>query len=297
MNVWIPWDADESEIQQRMTIREQIPKELYAPIQAWAIKHVGRDAYGWTSGDRIHMLCSAVQFPFLDGTIRADNRMKADFFVESAAALGDDWLLRLVDFLLHESEYYSNSYPNSVENLIWHLDHTGSAVEVARVDGAYRLSNRLVSGVEEAGLVATEAAPGVAGRHLSAAWDAIRALDPDTGKAMTEAMKAAEVAVASVVAPKDDRLRMAKYVNRLKDKQDWDLVLDQRDDGHPDHHSLVIGALETLALAQQNRHGGEDPTFGQAQAHVMLASLIVGWFSTGSIDFHDKSQPSDSDSA
>ena len=41
--------------------------------------------------------------------------------------------------------------------------------------------------------------------------------------------------------------------------------------------------LETLAFAQEDRHGGTPSDIAGAQAHVQLASVLVQWFSTGTV--------------
>ncbi|MEJ6490765.1 hypothetical protein PQI23_13645 [Leucobacter sp. USCH14] len=288
MNAWIPWDADEDEVEELMRIRERIPEELQRPLYSWTLK-TASDLGPHISDTRLMEFRSALRLPFDPTKGSLQRTFMTDQFVSDVFRLGEKWALRLVDYLCSEySDREGYAAHEDIIELQWHLDHTGSSLTLSGDGSVFRLANRLTEGIEEAGASAVASSPSVSGRHLSAAWNLIRAIEPDTSKAMNEAMKAAEIAVGALVTPNDGRPRMSKCVQRLRDKQDWELVLERRGDGHPDHRAVVIGMLETLALAQPDRHGGEPPTFEQAQAHVMLASMIVGWFSTGAIRFTNK---------
>ncbi|MHA3683927.1 hypothetical protein ACXR2W_06705 [Leucobacter sp. HY1908] len=208
--------------------------------------------------------------------------------VDKIVGLGDKNVLRVVDFLL-AADFDPHSYMGTaqpVSDLAWHLVQTGSSVEVVERDDRFRLSRRLPEGVEEAAQLSADMASESAGSHLGKAWAALNLLEPDTSKAINEAMKAAELAAGAVATPKDMRLRMSKIVQRLKSKDDWSLMLARRDDGVPDHRAMVIGMLETLSFAQSDRHGGTPQSAEEAQAYVLLASLVVGWFSTGAVAFN-----------
>lgn len=47
---------------------------------------------------------------------------------------------------------------------------------------------------------------------------------------------------------------------------------------------MLIAMLETLAMAQRDRHAsGIAPSLAQADAHVQLAATLVAWFSSGAV--------------
>lgn len=138
-------------------------------------------------------------------------------------------------------------------------------------------------GVEETAQASINSANEIAGRHLLKAWNEAQSLRPDTSAVMTEAIRAVEGAAGPVVIPRDPRPNLSKIVSALRDNEAWTLILSTRDDGHPDQRLVLIGMIETLAFAEQHRHSGDDPSDLQAIAHVQLASVIVAWFSTGTV--------------
>ncbi|QLD10808.1 hypothetical protein [Microbacterium oleivorans] len=149
----------------------------------------------------------------------------------------------------------------------------------------FRLSRRLTDGIEDLADEVVRSASHRAGLYLSSAWTEAYGLEPDTSKVMTESIRAVEAAAGPRVLPEDKRATLGKIVASLKSRTDWHLVLDRRDDDHPDHHAVVVGMIETLAFAQRDRHAGAPPTVLQAQGHVQVAANLVNWFSTGVVEF------------
>ncbi|WP_068482714.1 hypothetical protein [Pseudoclavibacter helvolus] len=276
---WIPWDADETEQQELQVIREPIPDTMRPGIESWLIQR-RHYSMGNTNATRLNMIQTALRLRFSDTTGSIDTRQ----LIERISARGDQGVLRVVDLLL--SEYKTNGYGTEdvvVSRLRWHLDTAASAVDIGVQDGAFRLRRRLPEGVEESTQLSVDASNATAGAHLAKALREIQSLEPDTSKVMTEGIRAVEAAAGAVVTPKDRKPSMGKIVGRLRDKQDWSLTLQRRNDGHPDHHAVVLGMLETLTFAEQHRHSGEPPSQVEAQTHALLAATLVGWFSSGAI--------------
>lgn len=280
--VWIPFDADETEQQELQVIREPIPDTMRPAVSSWlrGILNTGNQ-YGYTSVSTVNSIQSALRV-----SLDVDQSDPlASTIVKAIEARGDKFVLRVVDFLLsgQERELYSDDDPDAVRELRWHLDASLSAVAITAEAGTYRLEHRLPEGVEEATQLSVDASNATAGAHLAKALREMQGLEPDTAKVMTEGIRAVEAAAGAVVTPKDRKPTMGKIVGRLRDKKDWSLTLQRRDDGHPDHQAVVLGMLETLTFAEQHRHSGEPPSQTEAQAHALLAATLVGWFSTGAV--------------
>ncbi|MGO4689468.1 hypothetical protein [Glaciibacter sp. 2TAF33] len=286
MSVWDPWDADEEELADLRVVRDRIPVTMRPALLDWVNKRlVG--PYNSTASEVVNALQSGlrIHFGFDRGFV------DTDILVDAIERQGDKTLLRVVDWLLGQFEKPTNPYygePAEVTDLEWHLDTAMSGVRVVSDAGVYRLGRRLPEGVEEAAQIAVDGGSKVAGEHLAKALRHVQSLEPDTSAAMTEAIKAVEAAAGPVVLPNSKRHRLSMIVQALKDKSDWTLVLERRDDGYPDHQAVLIGMIETLVFAQRDRHAGGPSSPQQAMAHAMLAATLVGWFSTGVVEMNDR---------
>ncbi len=278
MNVWRPWDADDDEYEERSLIRELLPASLHAPVLAWIRNELRPGSYGNVDMDRVHELQSALQVSF-----RLQERyVDADDMVRLIAQKGDQFVARVLDFFLsaYETDQWGNT-PNAVDSLKWHFDSAASAADVALQDGVFRLRRRVPEGVDELAEISRQSAPVLAGQHLGKAWTEAYALTPNTSLVMTESIKAVEAAAHPVVSPSAKKVRLGMITQTIKDQSGWTLAFPNRDDGHPDHKAVLVGMLETLIIAQADRHGGVAPSVLEAQGHVQLASTLVQWFSSG----------------
>ncbi len=204
--------------------------------------------------------------------------------VRAITQKGNQFIARVIDYFLSgfETDQWGTT-PNEAETLKWHFDSAASAAEIALQDGAYRLRRRATEGVEELAEASRQSAPALAGQHLGKAWNEAYALTPNTSLAMTEAIKAVEAAAHPVVTPTAKKVRLGMMTQTIKDQSGWTLAFPNRDDGHPDHKAVLVGMLETLIIAQVDRHGGVAPSVMEAHGHVQLASILVQWFSSGVI--------------
>ncbi|MCS5730281.1 hypothetical protein N1031_10960 [Herbiconiux moechotypicola] len=279
MSVWRPWDADDDEYEERSLIRELLPSTLYPPVLAWIRRELRpRGAYAYVDMSRVHELQSGLQVDF-----RLENRyVEADDMVRTITQAGDQFVARVIDFFLSAyEEDDSGNTPSNVKSLMWHFDNAPSAAVIALRDGVYRLQRRVPEGVDELAEASRQSAPTLAGQHLGKAWTEAYALTPNTSLVMTEAIKAVEAAAHPVVSPTARKVRLGMITQTIKDQSGWTLAFPTRDDGHPDHKAVLVGMLETLIIAQADRHGGAAPTVVEAQGHVQLASALVQWFSAG----------------
>lgn len=279
MSVWRPWDADDDEYEERSLIRELLPPPLQAPVMAWIRRELRPSgAYAWVNMNRVHELQSGLQVDLgLQGRY-----VEADDALALIARRGDQFVARAVDFFL--SDYAPDNHgnaPSEVDSLKRHFDNTASSADIGLQDGVYRLRRRAPEGVEELAEASRQSAPTLAGQHLAKAWSQAYALTPNTSLVMTEGIKAVEAAAHPVVTPNASRIRLGMITQTIKDQSGWTLAFPNRDDGHPDHKAVLVGMLETLIIAQADRHGGAAPSVLEAQGHVQLASTLVQWFSTG----------------
>lgn len=275
----MPWNATEDEAEALQVIREEIPDEMRDALETWLFRELA-GSYGSTEDSKVHLLQSALR---VNLQIRDRYPDTWDLIRALKAKGGDDLLLGAVDLQLSMYPVQEFGIPNEVLALSTHLDLCRAAIRTEERDGVYRLARRLPDGVEQLGESAVLAAGNQSGTHLARAWEAATSIEPDPEKAFSEGIKAVELAANAVVTPRAKKVRLSMIVQALKDKQDWRLVLDQREDGVPDHRATLIGMLETLVFAQSGRHGGAGNTAEQARAHVMLASLLVGWFASGAV--------------
>ncbi|WP_341974665.1 hypothetical protein [Microbacterium sp. LWO13-1.2] len=273
MEPWRPWDASDDEYEDLLVVRELIPPTLREPLMAWLAGALTSDR--WVSEARYHFIQSSLRRR-LDAS-----SLHVDAVTHAIEEQGDRFLLQVVDLLLANGT--STEDVRDALVLEAHMRLNASALKVDNSSGVNRLRRRMVEGVEESMQIAVDAALSLPAVHLANAVRQIQSLEPNTSEAMAEAIRAVEQAARAVVTPKDKQARLGKIVAALREKQGWSLALQQRDDGEPNHQEVLIGMLETLAFAQQNRHGGAAPGADEATAHVLLASTLVGWFSTGAV--------------
>ncbi|KQY76162.1 hypothetical protein ASD13_08120 [Microbacterium sp. Root1433D1] len=277
MKPFKPWDATDDEYADLLIIREPIPDSLDDTIRQWLETFFRqRTNHGAVRREVIN-------------TIEAALRVKLDrasdhpsHVTESIRGKGDKYTLRVVDFLLSQMQQVDRVRdPYEVALLKSQMVLSSSAVQVVREGANYRLARRMPEGIEDAAQRAINDANGTAGQHLATAWREMQSLSPNASMILREGIQAVEAAAGAVVIPKDKKPQLSKIVGALRDQKGWGLVLAQRDDGHPDHKTVLIGMLETLAFAEQHRHSGHGYSETEAVGHVQLAATLVGWFSAG----------------
>jgi hypothetical protein len=155
---------------------------------------------------------------------------------------------------------------------------------LAKANSAYRvqddwrgLEERVAPGVKELVTEAVDATTGSAGDHLVNAWNEAYGRKPDPVKAYSEAIKAAEAALAPLVSPKSTRTSLSTMIRDIKAKPaKWKFVIaDESGRGV----ETVLAMMQTLWDGQTSRHGGVNPTRDEtpeeARAAVHLAAALV----------------------
>lgn len=216
------------------------------------------------------------------------------------ARTDEQLMLDLVDQRVHRLEWPRDE--GLVLKLHVALHQAGSAWTIEPIDheedpeaARFEMVRRVDSTVNSAVMAATERDR--AGQHLQAAWRAAYGRKPDPGKAFAEAVKAAEVAVTTVVTPRDPLGTLGRAIGEMKSHPDRFRVRlqgvgDSQRGSERDLDAVAITRLmvQLLWRSQLDRHGAASPdapisvTQNEAEAAVHLAVLLVQWFTTGVVE-------------
>jgi hypothetical protein len=158
-------------------------------------------------------------------------------------------------------------------------------VYAVRDDGV-GLEFRVAPGVKDTVASVVDGAPGSAGDHLVAAWNAAYGRTADPVRAYSEAIKATEAALTPRILPKDAKATLGKLIAAVTAKPEkWQFVLGD------DQVQVVLAMMRVLWNGQSSRHGGVAPTrhetVEESQAAVHLAATLVQFGTSSAIDFAD----------
>jgi len=278
---FVPFDATDEELTELQIVRQAIPPEMEAPLLAWIKERLKRRSMAVTATDYanlslVHDVQAALRIQLgapASGSIDLDRILGAIY------AQGERTIMRVTDFLLSQ---LPSSDAAEATALARTLDWANCKYKVDQSGSAPRLALRLSEGVSEVAQSTVDAS-GEAGRLLYKAWQYAFGVDPQPAEAMDFAVKAAERAITPVVCPKHAKPSLGNAVAYVRDQKNWHHNLSVDGDKAPPN-DLLYGLLQTLWAGQHYRHVDQAavaPTLAQAQAHVQLAALLVGWFSSG----------------
>ncbi|WP_410794077.1 hypothetical protein [Kribbella sp. C-35] len=201
-----------------------------------------------------------------------------------------EWCNKDTDFMLDLVEVMLDRYgwdAGRARRLDGLLIAANSAYRVRATDtSSAGLEERVAPGVKELVREAVDAAGGSAGDHLVNAWNAAYGRKPDAVKAYSEAIKAAEAALAPRVAPQNARQTLGTMIRDVSAKPaKWSFTLD---DGSGGGVAAILQMMRTLWEGQTSRHGGLNPTRAEtpdeARAAVHLATGLVQFGASGAFD-------------
>src|SRR5690606_15077427 len=132
--------------------------------------------------------------------------------LEATCEADDGFMLDLVEVML-EQFGYDDGRARELQDL---LAKANSAYRVQ--DGWRGLEERVAAGVKELVSEAVDTTTGSAGDHLVNAWNEAYGRKPDPVKAYSEAIKAAEAALAPLVSPKSTRTSLSTMIRDIKAK-------------------------------------------------------------------------------
>ncbi|EON33475.1 hypothetical protein GTC6_06664 [Gordonia terrae C-6] len=127
-----------------------------------------------------------------------------------------------------------------------------------------------------------------AGVRLRSAWEKAFGLEPEPDVAYSRAVKAVEDAVIPVVSPQNKAATLGTVIAQIRDGGKFSLPM-LREHKNASSHEVLLGMLQLLWTGQHDRHGGNPQssattvTQDEAEAAVLLAVALVGWFQTGKV--------------
>lgn len=114
---------------------------------------------------------------------------------------------------------------------------------------------------------------------LSQAWSKTYGRHPDPTHAWSEAVKAVEVLLAPIVAPKDKRPQLGKMIGTITQAPEkWATALQREKVATLD----VFTDMLRVIYPNPGRHDDDVATQAEAEAAVGMAVLVVSWLRTGS---------------
>ncbi|MFF2348076.1 hypothetical protein [Pseudarthrobacter sp. NPDC058119] len=282
--VFVPFDATDDEISALTVVREAIPPEMEASLRRWIMDRLRSQsmvvlAYDVADLRLVHEVQAALR---INLGAPADGYLQLDRAVGAIYAKGVQVIMRVTDFLL--SRIDPSQEPETIASLTRLLDWSHCKYKVDMSGPTARLAARLPEGIEEVAQTAIGSSQ-EAGPLLFKAWQYAFGLTPQPAEAMDFAVKAVELVVTPIVCPNHPSPSLGNAVAYIRDQGNWAHNLRVDGDKAPPN-TTIHHLLQTLWAGQHYRHVDQNavpPTLGQAQAHVQLAALLVGWFSSGAV--------------
>ncbi|OZE95532.1 hypothetical protein CH302_17070 [Rhodococcus sp. 15-2388-1-1a] len=280
---FVPLGLEGEELERFTALRDDIPPWLQTSLWDWIKREFTRYARGGNSvttfsNELVREVERKLHVPIgWDGTSSYDTD-NAFWWLKNAFSDGGPvktW--RLVDYLL------GTKHDAQKQRLGELLTEAGSAWTLGQRNGRPGLIKRLPSGVAEAALAVFQ--HGDAGRRLESAWASAFGINPDPETAYSRAVKAVEYAAIPVVSPNDGSATLGKLIGQIAGGGQFNIP-GLREHTDAKTHDVLIGMMRLLWTGQSDRHGGPSSvsvTQEQAEAAVMLAVTLVGWFETGKV--------------
>lgn len=275
--VWTPLGASSAEIAEFVTLRPGIPEYMRESVIGW-IRNGKHDS----------------EYTGLDFLVRFQTSAKTNLRVTAGAThsyadlskflrkMGPRDFANLVHFLLSEQGTYANNA--RVTELKEILSAGGSSYTVGMVQGRYGLLERVPAAVADI-VEEVISSAGKASSLLSSAWEKAFGMNKNPSHAYSDAVKAVEVLSCPLFSPNDRLATLGKDINVLRNGEaNFKFVMPGSQ--HTTAVQHVVSMMQLLWHSQTDRHGEENyagVSEEEAQAAVLLASTLVGWFSKGMV--------------
>lgn len=272
---YVPFDATDEEAETWTVLRDGVPRSMRSDLTNWIVARIGE--MDRVRAERFHELENAldVEFP-LDPTFTG--LASPELSRRLLGTLTERQLLHVVDYVLIQQG--SGGYRPHSASAEAILRRGRSRFTVAKHDDCDRLGYRVPEGVRRAAehVMTVES---VASRLLRRAWTKIHDLEPDDGGAYWNAVKAVEAAALPALDIVGDSATLSHAVRAIE-KRDatWRLPFVREHTEYPSR-DVLLGMLKSLYRGQRDRHGSEayaDVTHEEAEAAVLMAVTLVGWF-------------------
>lgn len=273
--MWTPPGLSTDAAAAFLAIREGIPTSARAQILRWLI----RDKYDHEVVDLSQYLefQTALRRPL--GLV-AGKSAQISAVRDWLAGLDEDTLTALIDFRLSQASprpSYRPTPQGEVMRMKEILRLAGSSWTVGDRNDRWGLIEALPEAVLDAAQSVVSQS-GKASQLLNAAWANAFGTDKRPSHAYFDAVRAVEVFSCPLVSPNDSAATLGKDINVIRNKPEaWSFALSGEDSVE-----RLLGTLRLLWHSQTDRRGREDyddVSVDEAQAAVLLATTIVGWFS------------------
>jgi hypothetical protein len=274
--VWTPVGASTEELNEFLSLRPGIPDYMRESVIGWV-----RNRKEGFHGADIRFLLSFQTAAKIHIGIRADDYMNQDSLSKFLRTLQPHVFANLIHYILSEFPPVSSQSASRASELEEILSAGGSSYAVGRVQGRYGLVDRVPAAVAET-VEEVISSAGKASSLLSSAWEKAFGMTKNPSHAYSDAVKAVEVLSCPLFSPKDKLGTLGKDINVLRNDQSGKFTFVMHG-GSTEH---VLAMMKLLWEGHTDRHGHADytgVTAEEAQAAVLLASTLVGWFAKGMV--------------
>lgn len=213
----------------------------------------------------------------------------AESVQNAISVLPENDLIDLVSYLLSQTDSATRDHVEEIDSI---LVQGGSGWRVGVRSERYSLVRRLPEGI-------TDIAESVvnhdqrSSRYLKEAWDYAFMASPDPSNAYQAAIKAVESVARELVAPRNGKANLASCAKEIREgKGKWSFAM--ADSPHRSGVQVVHDMLDLFINAQTDRHPGQvghaEISEQSAQAAVLMATTLVGWFTMEHFERADDSQ-------
>lgn len=269
---WQPFGLSEEESVDYEVLIGGVPAWLRTPLLTWVRQRFATRQPDWLNAELLLDCQASLRFD-TGATVAPNGFIHQRQTWPLLAALDDDQLLRLVDYLLSRI-----SSPSAIDRLDSMLAEAKSKWRIGTRMGKRGLVERVPEGVQQA-VEATIARAGDSGRVLARAWAHVHGLNPEDSTAFAEAVKAVEIAAVARVQPNNASASLGTVLGQMKADGDWRLPLREHTDAPGPQ--LILSMIRTLWYGHRDRHGGvnySDVRHDEARAAVVLAASLIDWF-------------------
>jgi hypothetical protein len=278
--VWTPPGSSSDELAEFMTLRPGIPDYMQESLIAW----IRNGAYGHHAADSKSLLRFQIAAKTNLGA-RSGMTLTHGEMGSFLRKIPLDTLANYLHFYLSELTEPPRGTPNhrtqALEDI---LSQGGSSYAVGKVQSRYGLVERVPAAVAHT-VEDIISSSGKASALLSSAWEQAFGMNKNPSHAYSDAVKAVEVYSGPLLSPNDKLSTLGKDLNVLRNgeaKFDFSMTGSQ----HTTAVGHVVSMMQLLWHSQTDRHGEENyvgVSEEEAQAAVLLASTLVGWFAKGMV--------------
>lgn len=277
--VWTPLGASADEMTEFLTLRPGIPDYMRESLISWI--RYGEVSAGVASTTFLLKFQTAAKTNL--GII--GNRLSNETLGKLLRRMDPETFANLVHFMLSETSGAITGRlsprAQTVEDV---LSSGGSSYSVGINRGRYGLVERVPAAVADT-VEEVISSSGKASSLLSSAWDQAFGMNKNPSHAYSDAVKAVEVYSSPLFSPNDKLSTLGKDLNVLRNGE-ANFEFAMTGSQHTTAIGHVVSMMQLLWHSQTDRHGEENyvgVSVAEAQAAVLLASTLVGWFSKGMV--------------